>query len=489
VSHNAQQTRRPATARARVRVRTRLLVCAAVLAAGLAPAAGALQSRVERAAELVQTLRSAPDDEARRELMGLGAEALAPLGRAIAQTDDPVAWTRLVEVYELALRARLQELEVQLEDMPEPGETGPQLAEIQEALQGVRGEIDAAGYASARELARPGGARDRLTSLARNELLRDQAERLRAERGRAAGSGAEALDELTGRMVNLGPLAAPLLDALLDGQPAAADRAFAETARDRACARYASMLSADDDAVRRFGAEALFGMGDLARPLLERLAAGEDADLRERASLLLRRVEWRISQELYRRTGHLMPGFEQRPWRDRRYEVYLLEKQGGAAAVPTLRRVLERDPSRGVQLMAAEALARLGDPEGFSFLARAGLEPLLQAPEMKAQIAMDQGIRYLQIGRYDRAIEEFETVLKIQERNHIALYNLACAYSLKGEAERACGYLEASVEAGFDDVAHIERDPDLDPIREHPRYRGLVERMRMEQEAREAEDQ
>lgn len=41
--------------------------------------------------------------------------------------------------------------------------------------------------------------------------------------------------------------------------------------------------------------------------------------------------------------------------------------------------------------------------------------------------------------------------------------------------------LTQSVEHGWKDVAHIESDPDLAPIRSEPAYRALVERIKADQ--------
>ncbi|GIW71322.1 MAG: hypothetical protein KatS3mg102_0864 [Planctomycetota bacterium] len=480
---------------------------------------------LERAGELVQALRQAEDEAARRELVELGADALEPLGRALGEVDEPAVWTRLAEVFELSLQRRLQQLEARLAELPPPGggqerarpagggapaagegerrqpapppaseqnlgephpeapapggeggtleldrrgaaaaglaeatPAGPlpaspttqlggdellreRLAAAHELRQSVEAEVARAGYAAARELARPGAAREPLALLLREELLGELFARLRAEHAAAAGEP-DALAALQARLARLGPLVAPLL-ARLAASEQPAERALAGAVLQRLEVRHTELLRSGDDRLRRFAAEQLFGLGDLARPLLERLRAGDDPQLREWAAVLLRRIEWAISEELYQRTGHLLPGFEQLPWMERSYQVFLLEKQGGAAALPTLRRILERDPSPGVRIEAAESLVQLGDPVGRAYLERIGLEPLLQSPEMRAAIAMDQGIRYLQIGRYEQAVREFQRVLELQPDNHIALYNLACAYSLMGDADRAIAHLEA----------------------------------------------
>ena len=46
-----------------------------------------------------------------------------------------------------------------------------------------------------------------------------------------------------------------------------------------------------------------------------------------------------------------------------------------------------------------------------------------------------------------------------------ALYNMACAYAQLKQSEAAITCLEAVLEAGFDDIAGVRADPDLDPIR------------------------
>ncbi|HVY60086.1 MAG TPA: HEAT repeat domain-containing protein, partial [Planctomycetota bacterium] len=291
-------------------------------------------------------------------------------------------------------------------------------------------------------------------------------------------------DALAARLANLGPLAAPLVQAALEGGPAGA-KAAAAKARDLAVARFAKLLSDDADANRRFAADALFGLGDLATPALEKLATEGGPDERHRAERLLRRIRWSISEDLYRRTGTLLEGFEALPWRDRRFKVYELEKQGGAEAIPTLRVVLEKDPSPAVRVTAAECLARQGDPVGLLFLRAHDIALLTQEPGVIAAIAMDQGIRYLQIRRYEKALEEFQRVLALQPDNDIAHYNLACAFALRfardqaaEDKDRAFEHLERSIQLGFDDDDHIAKDSDLDALHDDPRFHAIVEKLR-----------
>jgi len=54
------------------------------------------------------------------------------------------------------------------------------------------------------------------------------------------------------------------------------------------------------------------------------------------------------------------------------------------------------------------------------------------------------------------------------------LYNVACFYALEGEPVRAIACLEGASGAGFAHPEWIENDPDLDSIRDDPRFVELM---------------
>ena len=56
----------------------------------------------------------------------------------------------------------------------------------------------------------------------------------------------------------------------------------------------------------------------------------------------------------------------------------------------------------------------------------------------------------------------------------VALYNEACAESLGGHSDKALAALSDAVDAGFNDMAQIEKDTDLDPLRELPEFKTLM---------------
>ena len=62
--------------------------------------------------------------------------------------------------------------------------------------------------------------------------------------------------------------------------------------------------------------------------------------------------------------------------------------------------------------------------------------------------------------------------------NDTALYNLACTYSLWGKIDLAIEKLRLAAKAGFDDVSHMETDPDLEPLHSDLRYQDLIDSLK-----------
>lgn len=56
------------------------------------------------------------------------------------------------------------------------------------------------------------------------------------------------------------------------------------------------------------------------------------------------------------------------------------------------------------------------------------------------------------------------------------LYNAACCLSRLHRQLDGLEALAGALEAGFEDVQQIRRDPDLATLREHPAFEGLLAR-------------
>ena len=81
----------------------------------------------------------------------------------------------------------------------------------------------------------------------------------------------------------------------------------------------------------------------------------------------------------------------------------------------------------------------------------------------------------LRAGEYDLSARAFQEAASRSTRPGGSLYNTACAYSLKGDKRAALDFLEKAIDAGFDDPGLMDRDDDLDNIREESRFAELRE--------------
>lgn len=79
-----------------------------------------------------------------------------------------------------------------------------------------------------------------------------------------------------------------------------------------------------------------------------------------------------------------------------------------------------------------------------------------------------------QAGKPKDAIPLYERALALGLNNPMARYNLACAWALTGEREKALGALETLVSRGFDDGDVLEKDGDLAALRGDPRFVAAV---------------
>lgn len=81
-----------------------------------------------------------------------------------------------------------------------------------------------------------------------------------------------------------------------------------------------------------------------------------------------------------------------------------------------------------------------------------------------------------QLGEKERAISWADKALEIEGEERMVLYNVACVFTLLREFERAIDCLERSITHGFGQKEWMEHDPDLEPLRAHPRFKALLTR-------------
>ena len=88
------------------------------------------------------------------------------------------------------------------------------------------------------------------------------------------------------------------------------------------------------------------------------------------------------------------------------------------------------------------------------------------------------GDHYTQRGNYERSLKVDQQLSRLEPRNPLVFYNLACSYSLIGELDSATSALEKALALGYRDFKWLARDPDLRPLRKHPSYQNIEDKIR-----------
>ena len=105
-------------------------------------------------------------------------------------------------------------------------------------------------------------------------------------------------------------------------------------------------------------------------------------------------------------------------------------------------------------------------------------EILTKLNEMQPNIALVEfnlGYNLHAAGKLDEAIVFHKKAAKSDDFKSTALYNLACAYSLKKESDTAFDYLKQSIDAGFRDMDQITGDSDFDNVKKDARFAEMLE--------------
>jgi tetratricopeptide (TPR) repeat protein len=88
------------------------------------------------------------------------------------------------------------------------------------------------------------------------------------------------------------------------------------------------------------------------------------------------------------------------------------------------------------------------------------------------------GDHYTQRGHYERGLKVDEQLSRLEPRNPLVFYNLACSYSLIGEVDMAATALDKALALGYRDFKWLAKDPDLKTLRKHPLYREIEAKIR-----------
>ena len=106
------------------------------------------------------------------------------------------------------------------------------------------------------------------------------------------------------------------------------------------------------------------------------------------------------------------------------------------------------------------------------------LEGIVRRDPQYVEALQILGDHYTQRGRFDHSLQVDKRLSRLEPRNPLVYYNLACSYALNSELDRAAAALEKALALGYRDFKWLARDPDLRRLRKHPIFRTIEDKIR-----------
>src|SRR5205823_6964201 len=106
------------------------------------------------------------------------------------------------------------------------------------------------------------------------------------------------------------------------------------------------------------------------------------------------------------------------------------------------------------------------------------MEGIIQREPRYVEALQILGDHYTQRGSFDHSLGVDKQLSRLEPRNPLVFYNLACSYSLNADFDMAAASLERALVLGYRDFKWLARDPDLRPLRKHPLFRTIEDTIR-----------
>ncbi len=136
-------------------------------------------------------------------------------------------------------------------------------------------------------------------------------------------------------------------------------------------------------------------------------------------------------------------------------------------------RIREDHDARYFGAQTYSALGRLQEAEDSYRRAIPLIEKHLELNPDDVRAVTMGAVSLARLGQREAGFAWAERALAIDPADAGVKYNVACLYAVQGEKDRAIALLEEAVEAGFAHRDWVEHDPDLDSLRDEPRFQAL----------------
>ena len=106
------------------------------------------------------------------------------------------------------------------------------------------------------------------------------------------------------------------------------------------------------------------------------------------------------------------------------------------------------------------------------------LEGVLEKYPAYVECLMYLGNAYTDTGMHEEGLEADLKLKRLRPKDPLVLYNLSCSFSLMGKLSESLESLEKAIDLGYDDLAHLVNDSDLDSLRDEDGYKELIHKLK-----------
>ena len=87
------------------------------------------------------------------------------------------------------------------------------------------------------------------------------------------------------------------------------------------------------------------------------------------------------------------------------------------------------------------------------------------------------GEAYTKRGLYRKGLDIDKTLVRLKPKDPVAIYNLACSFSLLGKVRSSLRALEAAIKKGYTDMDFMKKDPDLENARRDKHFMKILKKL------------